>query len=102
VKNDIPFGDAGNESLHRAIRAHGNFIEWVPLTALLVAALEVLGESTRTIHVMMGALLVARILHPIAFASRLESPPYYVGRIGGALTSWATLTVAALLLLVRL
>ena len=29
ARNDIPFGDGGNDALHRAIRAHGNFIESV-------------------------------------------------------------------------
>ncbi len=102
AKHDIPFGDGGNETLHRAIRAHGNFIEWVPLASLLVGSLEALGEPRLHVHVMMGALLIARILHPIAFASKLESLPYYVGRIAGALTSWAVLSVAAVLLLLRL
>jgi len=101
-KHDIPFGDGGNEALHRAVRAHGNFIEWVPLASLLVASLETLGEAQIHVHLLMGALLIARILHPIAFASRLGSLPYYVGRIAGALTSWAVLTAAAVLLLVRL
>lgn len=102
VKNDIPFGDGGNERLHRAIRAHGNFIEWVPLTGILVAAIEAIGVRPIDIHGLMGALLVARILHPIAFASRLGSAPYLIGRIGGALTSWAVLTASAVLLLVKL
>ncbi len=101
-KHDIPFGDGGNEALHRAIRAHGNFIEWVPLASLLVAALEALGESRLHVHLLMGALLVARVLHPIAYASELGSLPYFVGRVAGALTSWAVLTAAAVLLLVRL
>jgi len=102
AKNDIPFGDGGNESLHRAIRAHGNFIEWVPLAAILVGSLEALGEPRLHIHLLMGALLVARVVHPVAFASKLGSAPYYVGRIVGAFTSWTVLTLAAVLLLVRL
>ena len=101
ARNDIPFGDGGNETLHRAIRAHGNFIEWVPLAALLVGALEASGDSARWVHGLMGALLAARVLHPIAFASPLESLPYYVGRIAGAFTSWAVVTVAAARLLLR-
>ena len=102
AKNDIPFGDGGNESLHRAIRAHGNFIEWVPLASLLVASVEALGEPHLHVHLLMGTLLVARVLHPIAFASKLGSAPYFIGRIAGALTTWSVLTAAAVLLLVRL
>ncbi len=102
VKNHIPFGDGGNESLHRAIRAHGNFIEWVPLASMLVASIEALGEPPLHVHLLMGSLLAARVLHPIAFVSKLESAPYYVGRIAGTFISWAVLTLAAILLLIRL
>ena len=76
AKNDIPFGDGGNESLHRAIRAHGNFIEWVPLASILIASVEALGEPPLHVHLLMGTLPAARVLHPIALASKLVSAPY--------------------------
>jgi len=100
AKNDIPFGDGGNDSLHRAIRAHGNFAEWVPLAVLLVGALEASGQASSTIHLLMGALLTARILHPIAFASPLGSASYFVGRIAGASITWLVVTASAVFLLV--
>ncbi len=102
AKLDIPFGDGGNENLHRSIRAHGNFNEWVPLISILVIALEMHGEPSLHIHLLMGALLIARIIHPVAFASTINSPTYFVGRVLGALTSWLVLTISAVLLLVRL
>lgn len=101
-KHSIPFGDGGNESLLRAIRAHGNFIEYVPLTALLVASLEAMGAPASHVHLLMGLLLFARVIHPIAFGSERGSVPYKVGRIGGAFVSWGVMTAAAVLLLVRL
>ena len=66
------------------------------------AAVEALGEARLHVHLLMGSLLFARVLHPIAFASKLGSAPYYIGRIAGAFISWAVLTLAAVLLLVRL
>ncbi len=98
-KYDIPFGHGNNALLERAIRAHGNFIEWVPMTALLIAGLEVSGQPTLHIHVMMGALLVARVLHPIALFSKLGSRRYFVGRIAGATTTWLTMTAAAVMVI---
>jgi uncharacterized membrane protein YecN with MAPEG domain len=40
-----PFDDAGSAELRSAIRAHGNFMEYVPIIALMVAMLEMSGSS---------------------------------------------------------
>src|SRR6185312_9687415 len=40
-----PFNDGGNEGLRGAIRAHGNFAEYVPIITLMVAFLEMSGAS---------------------------------------------------------
>lgn len=101
AKNDVPYGDGGNEDLLHAIRAHGNFAEWVPLTVLLIGGLEILGSSAVTVHGLMGVLLGARILHPVGLFSRVGTPVYFVGRISGALSTWATLSFAAVLLALR-
>ena len=63
--NRVLFGDGENFRLRSAIRAHANFIEYVPIIALLVAMLEMSGSSAIWVHVLMGALLVARLLHPL-------------------------------------
>ncbi len=98
TKLGIPFGDGGNENLLHAIRAHGNFAEWVPLTVLVVGGLEFLERESVYIHVLMGTLLLARILHPIGLFSRVGTPLYFLGRISGALSTWAILSVAAVFL----
>ena len=41
----IAIGDAGNESMLRAMRAHSNFAEYVPLSLLLIYLVEVTGAS---------------------------------------------------------
>ena len=102
AKGDVPFGDGGDDTLFRAIRAHGNFAEWVPLAALLVALLEMHGAAPALVHVFMGALFAARIAHPVAFTQPVTSMVYFLGRIFGALTTWAVVTGAAVLLLLRL
>jgi uncharacterized membrane protein YecN with MAPEG domain len=37
------FGDAGNAALRSAIRAHAHFAKYVPITAMMVAVLEMSG-----------------------------------------------------------
>ena len=94
-KLDIPYGDGGNEHLLHAVRAHSNFAEWVPIVCLLVAGLEMLGQSGLRIHILMGTLLAARVLHPFGIFSAVGTPMYLVGRITGALSTWVVLVAAS-------
>ena len=100
-KHNVPFGDGGVERLKRAIRAHANFAEWVPLTLMLVGVLESDGYSATYVTAVLTALVVARVLHPMALFSRIGSAVYYVGRIAGAMTTWLVMTISAVLLLWR-
>jgi len=95
ARHDIPFGDGGNELLNRAIRVHGNFSEWVPLTILMVGGLEALGAPAAHLHGLLGTLLAARVLHAIGLFSAVRSAPYMIGRIAGASSTWAVLSIAA-------
>ncbi len=52
------FGDNGSLQLRSAIRAHANFIEYVPIITLMVAMLEMSGLAAMWVHLLMGALLV--------------------------------------------
>jgi len=40
----IAIGDAGSESMLRAMRVHANFAEYVPLSLLLIYLVEVTGD----------------------------------------------------------
>ncbi len=102
VKNNVPYGDNGIPSLHRAVRAHGNFAEWVPIVVLVVSGVETLGQPKSHIHWLMGLLLTARLIHPIGLSQDVGSPIYRFGRIFGAFTTWAVLTVGTVLLFIRL
>src|SRR6266436_9261049 len=63
--NRVLFGDGDNIKLRSAIRAHANFAEYVPIIALMVAMLEMSGMSATRVHLLMAALLLARLLHPL-------------------------------------
>ena len=102
VRNNVPYGDDGNTALKIAIRAHGNFAEWVPMVVLVIAGLEILGQPSNHIHWLAGTLLLARTLHPIGLSQRIGSPIYLFGRIFGAFVTWAVLMLSVVLLLLRL
>jgi uncharacterized membrane protein YecN with MAPEG domain len=99
--NRVLFGDGDNMKLRSAIRAHANFIEYVPIIALLVAMLEMSGMSAVRVHVLMGALLVSRLLHPLGMYSRPATWQFAVGRIAGILITIAVLAAAAVSALTR-
>ena len=99
--NLVLFGDGDNMKLRSAIRAHANLIEYVPIIALLVAMLEMSGMSAIRVHVLMGALLVSRLLHPLGMYSRPGTWQFGVGRIAGILITIAVLAAAAVSALIR-
>ena len=99
--NRVLFGDGENVRLRSAIRAHANFVEYVPIIALLVAMLEMSGSSTTRVHVLMGALLVARLLHPLGMYSKPGTWQFSTGRVGGIVITIGVLVAAALSALSR-
>ena len=95
------FGDNGSLALRSAIRAHANFIEYVPIIALMVALLEMSGMSTSRVHILMGALLVGRLIHPLGMSARPGTWQFNLGRVGGILLTVAVLVAAAVSGLIR-
>jgi uncharacterized membrane protein YecN with MAPEG domain len=99
--NRALFGDAENASLRTAIRVHANFIEYVPIIALLVALLEMSGMPAFRVHLLMGALLLSRLLHPMGMAARPGTWQFNAGRIATILLTLAVLVAAAIHALAR-
>ncbi|MBP8120643.1 MAG: MAPEG family protein [Burkholderiales bacterium] len=79
----IGLGDGGNRDLARAIRAHGNAIESVPLFLVLLAVYEINRGSATILHVFGAAFLLARVLHAWGlFSSSGASPGRVWGSVG--------------------
>ena len=93
--NKVLFGDGGNIKLRSAIRAHANFVEYVPIIALMVAMLEMSGMPAMRVHLLMGALLVARLLHPLGMYVGPRTLQFQICRVGGILLTFLVLTGAA-------
>lgn len=81
---DVPIGHGDHPKLERAMRAHANFAEYVPISLLLVYFLEVLGASAIWIHALCICLFVGRIAHAYGVSQINEDYRYRV--LGMALT----------------
>jgi uncharacterized membrane protein YecN with MAPEG domain len=97
----VLFGDGDNIELRSAIRAHGNFVEYFPLVVLMVAMLEMSGLRAVQVHLLMGALLLARVLHPLGMYVGPRTLQFQIYRFGGIALNWLVLLAAAVLLLWR-
>jgi uncharacterized protein len=97
----VLFGDGDNIKLRSAIRAHANFVEYVPIIVLMVAMLEMSGMPALRVHLLMGALLVARLLHPLGMYVGPRTLRFQICRVGGIVLTLLVMAGAASLLLWR-
>ena len=95
------FGDNDSAELRSAIRAHANFAEYVPIIALMVAMSEMSGMPAARVHLLMGALLVARLLHPLGMYVGPRTLQFQICRVGGIVLTILVLIASALLLVWR-
>jgi len=80
----ISLGDGGNATLGQAVRAHANFMEYVPLTLVLLLIATAFQANVALIVAGCLLLLVHRVLHAIGM--RPEGAVSRARRIGALLT----------------
>jgi len=80
----VGFGDGGDESLARRIRAHANGTEWAPGMLIGLLALALMDAHVYVLHELGVALTLARLLHAFGLTG---SSGVSFGRFGGALIS---------------
>jgi len=90
---EVSLGDGGMDAILVAQRAHGNFIEYVPMALLLIGILEIQGSPAWLVHGLGAALLIARIAHPFGIASEFKVRP---ARAAGATITLIVLAVASI------
>jgi uncharacterized membrane protein YecN with MAPEG domain len=91
-KNKVSLGGGGVDELERAIRAHGNFAEYVPLGLFLIGALE-LNEAPLELVAPLGILLIAgRYFHAKGIN---QPPPEFTNRVRGMKLTFAALGMSA-------
>ncbi len=90
MKFKIGVGTGNNPELERAVRVHGNFIEYVPFVLLLIGILESGGAPAWAVHAAGITLVVARLLHAVGLTTSAGRTP---GRFIGTLATWLLIAV---------
>ncbi|HCH54594.1 MAG TPA: hypothetical protein DE109_14165 [Aeromonas sp.] len=94
----VMIGEGEAPEMLSAIRAHGNFAEYVPLTLLLMALCELAGVGELWLHLGGALLLLGRILHAIGIQiPKAPNKP----RLFGTLFFWLSLGLFSVLALVQ-
>jgi uncharacterized membrane protein YecN with MAPEG domain len=89
----IGLGDGGDRDLQRAIRVHGNAVEWAVPALLLLLVAELNRADPVLLHACGLAIVAGRVLHAIGL-SRTGGVSF--GRFVGSALSWGALGVLAL------
>ncbi|MEM9146466.1 MAG: MAPEG family protein [Pseudomonadota bacterium] len=67
TRHKVSLGDGGERAVLHASRAHGNAVETIPLTLLLMALAESIGAPAIALHLLGLGLVAARVLHGMYF-----------------------------------
>ncbi|ASK34195.1 hypothetical protein CEK62_07265 [Alcanivorax sp. N3-2A] len=59
----VSLGDGGNEKVNRAVRAHGNAVEYLPLILILIALLEGNNANNWALYLYGTVLFLSRLAH---------------------------------------
>lgn len=71
----IGFLDGGDKTLLRRMRAHGNYVENVPMVILVLAAAEWCGTPAWALWSAGGLMLAGRLLHVVAMLKGAGAVP---------------------------
>jgi len=80
--------DGGDQEMACAMRAHGNFTEYVPLSLILMALVEINGAPHYLMHLFGAVLVGGRVLHAIGLS---HSPGASRSRVAGMIATFAVL-----------
>ena len=93
-RHRVSLGSGGREDLERAIRAQGNFAEYVPLSVLLLACLEWNGAPWWLVAVPGVGVVLGRLFHARGIQ---DTPPRISRRVLGMQLTLASLLALAVL-----
>ena len=87
-KNKVGLGSGGHDDLERAIRAQGNFAEYVPFGIVLIACLELNGAPWWLVMLPGITLTIGRLFHAVGIN---QPPPDFSKRVLGMKFTFNTL-----------
>ncbi|MEX2498390.1 MAG: MAPEG family protein [Wenzhouxiangellaceae bacterium] len=92
-QHQVGIGSGSIQALERAVRAHANFCEYVPMVLLLLALIEFGGNVPAwALHVLGLLLLAGRVAHAFGLS---RSAGTSRARVIGTVLTWMVLLIAA-------
>lgn len=64
-RDKVPLGIGDSKDLHKAVRIHANFNEYIPLLLVLMLIMEAAGAPVLWLHAVGGVLFAGRVLHAV-------------------------------------
>lgn len=99
MRHRVGLGDGGIVELQRAIRVHGNLVEYAPLALLLLLICELSAALPAAgLHACGLAIIAGRVLHALGVSRSSQRTP---GRFLGMGLTWLTLLALAVALLIK-
>ncbi len=92
-KYSVGLGSGEHSVLEQAIRAQGNFIEYVPLALILLAFGEAGGMAGMQLHLAGSLLVIGRVLHAFGLS---QSGGVSAGRLIGIVLTWLVIIVLSI------
>ena len=92
LKHGVDLGDGGVDTLFRAIRVQGNFVENVPLFLIGLGICEIMAGSNMVVGGLAGVFVIARIAHAVGLSM---APGTTLGRVFGTAVTMLTMLGAA-------
>jgi uncharacterized protein len=80
----------------RAIRAHANFSEYIPISLVLLACLELQSNSPVILHILGACLLLGRLLHSYGISFVKEK---LILRVSGMVLTFSSIISMACILI---
>ena len=93
-RNKVGLGSGGHDDLERAIRAQGNFVEYVPFGIILIACLELNGAPWWFVITPGITLIIGRLIH--AKGINIPPPDFSKRVLGMKFTFYTLITLVVL------
>ena len=95
LRHRVALGDGGEPALMRAIRVHGNTVEFVPIFLILSLCYELYAGANWALITVVALFLLGRLSFAVGLSLSLLHP---LRRIGAALSYLTLLLISVLLL----
>ncbi|MGQ3891969.1 MAPEG family protein [Legionella sp. CNM-4043-24] len=98
-RHRVSIGDKGHHDLNLAIRAHGNFAEYVPITLILLLCAEANSVNVILLSVLALIFMLGRLSHAYTFLADRKD---FLFRVIGMMLTFTAITVLSALNLISM